>query len=123
MNRIFKTLAVTLTMMFSASAFAADEKVSLPPGEDGAQERLNTSPRHGEWENIEVPGAKTPLKSYIVFPERKEKAPVVIVIHEIYGLTDWIRSVADQLAADGFIAIAPDLLSGIGPNGGGTESV
>ena len=58
-----------------------------------------------------------PLRSYVVYPERKEKAPVVIVIHEIFGLSDWIRGVADQLAAEGFIAIAPDLLSGMGPNG------
>ena len=59
----------------------------------------------------------------MVYPERKDKTGVVVVIHEIYGLTDWIRSVADQLAADGFIAIAPDLLSGMGPGGGGTDSL
>lgn len=59
---------------------------------------------------------------WAVYPERADKAPVVIVIHEIFGLTDWIRGVADQLAADGFIALAPDLLSGKGPSGGGTEA-
>jgi carboxymethylenebutenolidase len=124
MNRMFtKSMAVAFAILLSVTAFAAEEKTTIPPGEDGAKERLNTSPRHGEWADIEVPGGKTPLRSYVVFPERKEKAPVVIVIHEIYGLTDWIRSVADQLAADGFIAIAPDLLSGMGPNGGGTDSV
>ena len=125
MNRFMTTTfgAIALLMMVCASAFAADEKASLPPGEEGAKERLNTSPRHGEWADVEVPGGKTPLKTYVVFPERKEKAPVVIVIHEIYGLTDWIRSVADQLAADGFIAIAPDMLSGMGPKGGGTDSI
>jgi carboxymethylenebutenolidase len=57
-----------------------------------------------------------------VYPERKDKAPVVLVIHEIFGLSDWARAVADQLAADGFIAIAPDLLSGRGKDGGGTDS-
>jgi carboxymethylenebutenolidase len=57
-----------------------------------------------------------------VYPERKDKAPVVIVIHEIFGMTDWVRSITDALAAEGFIAIAPDLLSGKGPNGGGTEA-
>jgi carboxymethylenebutenolidase len=62
------------------------------------------------------------MKAYVVYPERKEKAPVVIVIQEIFGLSDWLRSVTDQLAADGFIAIAPDLLTGKGPNGGGTDS-
>jgi carboxymethylenebutenolidase len=47
----------------------------------------------------------------VVYPERSTKAPVVLVVHEVFGLSSWIRSVADQLAADGFIAIAPDLLT------------
>jgi carboxymethylenebutenolidase len=82
---------------------------------------LNASPRHGEFVTIEVPGMKTPIKSYIVYPEVKEKAPVVVVTMEIFGLSDWLMAVTDQLAADGFIAIAPDYLSGKGPKGGGTE--
>ena len=69
----------------------------------------------------QAPRAATPIRTWVVYPERKEKAGVVIVIHEIFGLTDWIRGVADQLAADGFIAVAPDLLSGRGPGGGGTD--
>lgn len=93
---------------------------AIPPGEDQAKARLDNSPRHGEMVNVQLDNEK--ISAWIAFPERKEKAPVVIVIHEIYGLTDWIRSVADQLAADGFIAIAPDLLSGMGPGGGGTEA-
>jgi carboxymethylenebutenolidase len=93
---------------------------SLPPGEEGAKDRLNTSPRHGEFVTIDAPGG--PLRTWVVYPERKDKAPVLIVIHEIFGLTDWIRAVADQLAADGFIAVAPDLLSGKGPNGGGSDT-
>jgi carboxymethylenebutenolidase len=101
-------------------AFAAE--TVLPPGEKEAKARLDKSPRHGEWVEIAVAGSQTPLKSYIVYPEVKEKAPVVIVIHEIFGETDWIRAVADQLAADGFIAIVPDLLSGHGAKGGGTDS-
>lgn len=70
-----------------------------------------------------LPGSATPVRTWAVYPERAENAPVVIVIMEIYGLTDWIRSVADQFAAEGFIALAPDLLSGMGPDGGGTESM
>jgi carboxymethylenebutenolidase len=93
---------------------------SLPPDEAGAKQRLSTSPRHGEWVKVDVGG--TPVNTWVVYPERSTKAPVVIVIQEIFGLSDWIRGVADQLAADGFIAIAPDLLSGHGPNGGGTEA-
>lgn len=118
----FITSVWLVLVIFSAAALAAPDSAGLPPGEKDAKARLEKSPRHGEWIDISVPGSQTPLKSYIVYPEVKEKAPVVIVIHEIFGETDWIRSVADQLAADGFIAIAPDLLSGHGAKGGGTDS-
>ncbi|MEQ1856768.1 MAG: dienelactone hydrolase family protein [Longimicrobiales bacterium] len=100
--------------------FAAAEQ--LPPDEPGAPARLNSSPRHGEWVDVPLPGSATPIRSFVVYPERRDNAPVVIVIQEIYGLTDWIRGVADQLAADGFIAVAPDMLSGMGPGGGGTAA-
>src|SRR3954465_4858989 len=119
-----KTLIVfALTCLIAVPALRAADNAKIPPAEADAKERLNKTPRHGEFVDITVPGAKVPLKSFIVYPERKTKAPVVIVISEIYGLSDWIRSVADQLAADGFIAIAPDLISGMGPNGGGTDSI
>ena len=109
-----------------SQAWAADA-TKLPPGEPGAKERLEKSPRHGEFADIPIAGAQSPtggkpVRAYVVFPEKKEKAPVVIVIHEIFGLSDWVRSVADQLAADGFIAIAPDFLSGKGEGGGGSET-
>jgi carboxymethylenebutenolidase len=92
----------------------------LPGDEEGAKQRLNTSPRHGEWVKIDAGG--TAVNTWVVYPQRRTKAPVVVVIQEIFGLTDWIRGVADQLAAEGFIAVAPDLLSGHGPNGGGTDA-
>ena len=88
-----------------------------------ATKALADSPRHGEWVDIALPGSEVKLKTWVVYPESKAKAPIVLVIHEIFGLTDWVRGVADQLAADGFIALAPDLLSGMGPDGGGTESL
>jgi carboxymethylenebutenolidase len=94
----------------------------LPADEAGAKEAIEKTPRHAEYASITVEGRATPLKAFVVYPERKDKAPVIIVIHEIFGLSDWIKAVADQLAREGFIAIAPDLLSGKGPNGGGTES-
>lgn len=94
---------------------------NLPPGEKEARAVLDTSPRHGEWVDVSCEGK--PIRTWIVYPERRDRAPVVIIIHEIFGLSDWIRSVADQLAKEGFIAIAPDLISGFGPNGGGSESV
>jgi len=104
----------------AAAAVQQDEK--LPAGEEGAKATLEKSPRHGEWVDIKYEGSEFPLRTWIVYPEKKEKAPVVIVIHEIYGASDWIRALADQLAEDGYIAVAPDLISGMGPNGGGTES-
>jgi len=106
----------------SAVETPASASVSIPPADDGARTALEKSPRHREWVKVPVPGSETGLSSFIVYPERKDKAPVVIVIMEIFGLSDWIRAVTDQLAADGFIAIAPDLLSGRGPKGGGTDS-
>jgi carboxymethylenebutenolidase len=116
MKHLATALAVAFCLL-APRAFAAD----LPPDEKGAKERLNSSPRHGEYAKIDL-GNDKKLNAYVVFPEKKDKAPVVIVIQEIFGLSDWIRGVADQLAAEGFIAIAPDLLSNKGPNGGGTEA-
>jgi carboxymethylenebutenolidase len=84
---------------------------TLPPDAAAAPARLATSPRHGEWVSIPVAGGDS-IRAWITYPERSTPAPVVLVVHEIYGLTAWMRGVADQLAADGFIAIAPDLLSG-----------
>jgi carboxymethylenebutenolidase len=117
--RGFRSVLATLAIGVSTFAFAADAP-KLPPAEAGAKERIEKTPRHQEYVDIELAGGK-PIKSYVVYPEVKEKAPVVIVIHEIFGLSDWVKSVADQLAADGFIAIAPDLLSGMGEGGKGTD--
>ena len=78
--------------------------------QDWAKARLEKSSRHGEW--VEYKSGERTLKAFVVYPERKDKAPVVLVIHEIFGLTDWVRGVCDQLAESGVIAIAPDLLSG-----------
>ena len=113
-----------LTKVFTLLAGAAPAAAAqaLPPAEDAALARLDASPRHGEWIQYDA-GSGDSVTAWVVYPERSDKAPVVVVIHEIFGLTDWVRSVTDQLAADGFIAIAPDLLSGKGPNGGGTASV
>jgi len=88
--------------------------------QDWAKARLEKSPRHGEW--VKVKHGDREVQAFVVYPEVKEKAPAVVVIHEIFGLTDWVRSVADQLAEAGYIAITPDLLSGAGPKGGGSDS-
>jgi carboxymethylenebutenolidase len=110
------TLVGAWVLTVASAAWAA----GLPPAEEAAKERLNASPRHAELVKVDVRG--TPVRTWIVYPERKDRAPVVVVIHEIFGLTDWIRAVADELAAEGFVAVAPDLLSGKGPGGGGTDA-
>ena len=106
-------LALAFSML---SAFAQDSA----PKPDPATKHLADSPRHGEWIELDRGGRK--LSCFVVFPEVKEKVPAVLVIHENKGLTDWVRSVADRLAEAGYIAIAPDLLSGAGPEGGRTDS-
>jgi carboxymethylenebutenolidase len=109
-------------MKMTLAAIAAAALLAIPPDADQAKDALTKSPRHGEWVDIAVPaGGK--LVTWVVYPEKKERAGIVIVIHEIFGLTDWVRGVADQFAKEGFIALAPDLLSGMGPNGGGTDAL
>lgn len=89
--------------------------------QDWAKGRLENSPRHLEW--VKVKQGDREVSCFLAFPEVKEKATAVVVIHEIFGLTEWVRGVADQLAEAGFIAIAPDLLSGAAPGGGGTAEL
>jgi carboxymethylenebutenolidase len=79
--------------------------------QDWAKARLEKSPRHGEW--VKVKQGQHDVQSFLVYPEVKEKASAVVVIHEIFGLTDWVRSAADQLAEAGYIAIAPNLVPGL----------
>jgi carboxymethylenebutenolidase len=95
---------------------------ALPPDNEAATDQLAKSPRHGEWVDIKTPGSPA-INTFVVYPERSTKAPVVIVVHDIGGMSDWARGIGDQLAKEGFIAIVPDLLSGKGPNGGGTSSL
>ncbi len=94
-----------------------------PPSEADAADALAASPRHGEWVDIALGGSDPPIATWIVRPDGSADAPVVLVIHEIFGLTDWVRAVADRLAENGFVAVVPDLLSGLGPDGGGIASV
>lgn len=105
------------TMSAGASVAGAGQDRALPPDANTAKERLAASPRHGEWIKIPTGVGTDSVRAWVVYPERKDKAPVVLVVHEIFGLSPWIRGVADQLAAEGFIAIAPDLLTGLRPDG------
>jgi len=104
--------------IFVFIAMSALTSTSLP-AQDFAKQRLEKSSRHQEW--VTVKQGERVVHSFLVFPEVKEKATAVVVIHENRGLTDWVRSVADQLAEAGYIAIAPDLLSGMAPSGGKTS--
>ncbi|HUL53511.1 MAG TPA: dienelactone hydrolase family protein [Opitutaceae bacterium] len=101
-------ISLVLFLLSAAAAF----------GQPAAKARLEKSPRHLEW--VKVKYGNREVACFIAYPEVKDRAPAVVVIHEIFGLTDWARSVADQLAAHGYIAVAPDLLSGMAPGGGGT---
>lgn len=89
--------------------------------QEWAKQRLAKSSRHQEW--VKIKYGNREVNSFIVYPEVKTKATAVVVIHEIFGMSDWIQSLTDQLAEAGYVAIAPDLLSGMGPNGGGTTSM
>ncbi len=94
---------------------------ALLQAQDWAKARLEKSPRHLEY--VKVKQGAREVNCFVAYPEVKDKAPVVVVIHEIFGLTDWVRGVADQLAEAGYIAITPDLLSGTAPGGGGTAEL
>lgn len=106
----------------AAQAAPLPRDENLPPSQDQARAALEKSTRHGEYVDIKLPSGGTPIRAWVVYPERKDRAGAVIVIHDIGGLSDWIRGVGDQLARDGFIAVVPDLVSGKAPNGGGTEA-
>src|ERR1700677_1641586 len=107
---VLHLLALLLLVPFATSALHA---------QDWAKARLDASPRHHEYVSLKH-GSRT-VQAFVVYPEVKAKAPVVILIHEIFGLSDWAKEMADELAAQGFIVIAPDLLTRFGPGGGGSS--
>src|SRR3989449_6343675 len=106
---------------FMTAVVGAVLAFSTASGQDWAKARLEKSPRHLEW--VKIKHGDREINCFIAYPEVKEKATAVLVIHEIFGLSDWVRSVTDQLAEAGYIAIAPDLLSGSAPGGGGTAEL
>src|SRR3989449_1544995 len=89
--------------------------------QDWAKQQLAKSPRHHEW--VKIKNGNREVNSFVVYPEVSKKATAVIVIHEIFGMSDWVQQLTDELADAGYLAIAPDLLSGMGPNGGGTAEI
>lgn len=123
--RLFSVLLLPAAFACNSSGRVMDDgpgssaaaQTGIPASATDVDARLAASPRHGEWAMVGAGGADS-VRAWVVYPERSDKAPVVIVVHEIFGVSNWVRGVADQLAADGFIAIAPDFLSGMNvPNG------
>jgi len=106
-----KSILLSLSLLIASSAAA----------QEWAKSKIESSPRHHEW--VKVKHGDREVNCYVTYPEVKDKATAVIVIHEIFGLTDWARSVTDELAKSGYIAIEPDLLSGMAPGGGGTAEM
>jgi carboxymethylenebutenolidase len=111
MKRAISSILFLVVAIFVARPVAA---------QDWAKATLAKSPRHSEW--VTVKHGDRAVETFVVYPESKEKRPVVLVIHEIFGMTDWVEDLADQVASAGYIAVAPDLLSGMGPNGGRSSS-
>ena len=99
-----KRILFAFALIFLAQSLFAQEF------KDFGKDRLNGSPRHADW--VDLKSGNRTIKAFVVYPESKDKTPVVLVIQEIFGLTDWLRSLCDELAENGVIAIAPDLLSG-----------
>lgn len=123
-------LAITLVCLSVTAAAQEHTHPQTPPatataaapapvqGQPWAKRVLEASPRHREWVNVK--SGDRVVSAFVVYPEVKTKATAVVVIHEIFGMSDWVQMLTDEVAAAGYIAIAPDLLSGMGPNGGGT---
>lgn len=109
--RLLKTAAAALLLCATTA---------LVHAQDWAVKKLDASPRHHEYVTLQVMGK--PVQAFVDYPEVNHKATSVVMIHEIFGLSGWMKTMADDVAAVGYIAIAPDLLTGMGPNGGGTDS-
>src|SRR5450432_797075 len=114
MKRFAGILFAAVATMLCAQALVAQDW-----SQPWARERITKSPRHSEWVTLKHDGRN--VETLVVYPETKDKRPVVIIIHEIFGLSDWAQELADEVAAAGYIAVAPDLLSGMAPNGGRTS--
>lgn len=109
-------------LLFAAGSAEGVQTHLHPADEEDAWIRLETSPRHAEWVGVQVEGGNE-VSTWVVYPERAEPAPVVLLIHESLGLNEWVQNVADQLADHGYVAVVPDLLSGRGPGGVGSTDL
>lgn len=110
---------IEIVIVLIAALLGAQTVVAQEWSQPWARARIEKSPRHSEWVTVKHDGRN--VETLVVYPESKDKRPVVLVIHEIFGLSDWAQELADEVAAAGYIAVAPDLLSGMAPNGGRTK--
>lgn len=116
---MFATVVAAQDMLAHNHAMSVADSANPEAIQDWAKQQLAKSPRHQEW--VKVKNGNREVNSFVVYPEVKKKATAVVVIHEIFGMSDWVQQLTDELAEAGYIAIAPDLLSGMGPKGGGTS--
>ena len=107
---LFSRFAVGFLVVFFGSCASA---------QDWAKAKLEQSPRHLEWKTLKHDGRE--VGCFVGYPEVNHKATAVVVIHDIWGMSHWARGMVDDLAAAGYIAVAPDLLWGAGPGKGGTS--
>src|SRR5271156_905532 len=114
MKRFAAMMLAAMGILLGAQTIAAQEW-----SQPWARERMAASPRHSEWVTVKHDGRN--VETLVVYPESKDKRPVVLIIHEIFGLSDWAQELADEVAAAGYVAVAPDLLSGMAPGGGRTK--
>ena len=64
--------------------------------------------------SVDLPGPDGEIGAYVARPREGGPAPAVVVVHENKGLVPYITDVARRLAAAGYVAVAPDLLSRLG---------
>lgn len=121
MTRRVALLLVAFTFLSLARASSAGAQMPHDASQEWAKAKLEQSTRHREYVAVKS-GART-INTLVIYPETEHKAPVIVLIHEIFGLSEWVKLQADELAREGFIVVAPDLLSGVGPNDGGTDAL
>lgn len=106
------------TSVISASSI---QEAGLP-SEETAKAVLSTALARRHPQYLDIPAGPATVRSFVVFPDRADNSPVLVITSNNQGMTDWMRAVGDDAAAQGFIAVVPDLLTGMGPNGGGTHA-
>ena len=117
-----KTVSVSATGGTFAGRFSTRAMPLGLPSEDTAKIVLNASLPHHHPQWLEVPMGSVKIRVFVIYPDLGDTAPVAVVTARNQGLSDWVRAVGTEVVNEGYITVVPDLLSGLGPNGGGTDS-